>query len=192
MMQVIEGSFVPLPEAAGEIVADHLVHGWHFHPYIHWDKIGAGTKLYATQQLTAYAKACFETWSTPSTAQLEDSRHQGYVEGLRDANASIAAERAANQCDGCGVNAPLTAMGHHAMPDGGFMGCTKDRYQVGPALSADFFASRSAAPAFDRDTAEAWMLRAQVSLEKGEPGAARIEIEKALQFLNVGPAKEPL
>lgn len=40
-------------------------------------------------------------------------------------------------------------------------------------------------PTFDRDSTEAWMLRAQVSLKKGEPGAARIEIEKALQFLNV-------
>jgi hypothetical protein len=36
-----------------------------------------------------------------------------------------------NQCDGCRVGAPLTDRRNHAMPDGGFMGCTKDRY-AGP------------------------------------------------------------
>lgn len=35
-----------------------------------------------------------------------------------------------NQCDGCRVRAPLTDLGHHKMPDGGYMGCTKDRYTV--------------------------------------------------------------
>jgi hypothetical protein len=33
-----------------------------------------------------------------------------------------------NQCDGCAINAPLTARGNHAMPDGGFMGCTKEQH----------------------------------------------------------------
>lgn len=39
-----------------------------------------------------------------------------------------------NQCDGCRVSAPLTERGNHAMPDGGFMGCTKERY-LGDACS---------------------------------------------------------
>jgi hypothetical protein len=36
-----------------------------------------------------------------------------------------------NQCDGCAISAPLTVRGNHAMPDGGFMGCTRDRYKGG-------------------------------------------------------------
>jgi hypothetical protein len=34
-----------------------------------------------------------------------------------------------NQCDGCNIRAPLDA-GLHAMPDGGYMACTADRYDV--------------------------------------------------------------
>ena len=33
-----------------------------------------------------------------------------------------------NQCDGCRVGAPLTIYGHHAMPGGGFMACSKNLY----------------------------------------------------------------
>lgn len=39
-----------------------------------------------------------------------------------------------NQCDGCRVGAPLTERGNHHMPDGGYMGCTKDRYDSPIAL----------------------------------------------------------
>ena len=35
---------------------------------------------------------------------------------------------AMNQCDGCNISAPLSVRGNHIMPDGGYMGCTKDRY----------------------------------------------------------------
>jgi hypothetical protein len=31
----------------GEIVANDPVHGWHFQPYIGWEDIGAGAKLFA-------------------------------------------------------------------------------------------------------------------------------------------------
>lgn len=31
----------------GEIVANDPVHGWHFKPYIGWEEIGAGTKLFS-------------------------------------------------------------------------------------------------------------------------------------------------
>lgn len=37
-----------------------------------------------------------------------------------------------NQCDGCRVRAPLTDQGNHAMPDGGFMGCTAHLYGSKP------------------------------------------------------------
>lgn len=37
-------------------------------------------------------------------------------------------EKPVIQCDGCCIGAPMTERGNHAMPDGGFMGCTKDRY----------------------------------------------------------------
>jgi hypothetical protein len=39
-----------------------------------------------------------------------------------------------NQCDGCAVNAPLTERGNHKMPDGGFMGCTKSKYDSPVAI----------------------------------------------------------
>lgn len=42
-----------------------------------------------------------------------------------------------NQCDGCRANAPLTERGNHAMPAGGFMGCTKDRYMQSETTDAD-------------------------------------------------------
>jgi hypothetical protein len=44
--------------------------------------------------------------------------------------------KAVNQCDGCRVGAPLSGMGNHVMPDGGFMGCTKDRYTAPQAECA--------------------------------------------------------
>ena len=42
-----------------------------------------------------------------------------------------------SQCDGCNVGAPLTHRGNHAMPDGGYMGCTQDRYATPPAEAAE-------------------------------------------------------
>lgn len=40
------------------------------------------------------------------------------------------ARRVIVQCDGCQVGAPMSPYGgdNHQMPDGGFMGCTRDRY----------------------------------------------------------------
>lgn len=35
-----------------------------------------------------------------------------------------------NQCDGCRIKAPLTPMGNHQYPDGSFIGCTKELYEV--------------------------------------------------------------
>jgi hypothetical protein len=39
-------------------------------------------------------------------------------------------QESVNQCDGCRVSAPLTERGNHAMPDGGFMACSRDLYEV--------------------------------------------------------------
>ena len=91
-----------------------------------------------------------------------------------------------NQCDGCRVNAPLTEQGNHAMPDGGFMGCTKGRYTPSLADERAAFEAWAIAEGFDvkrgvhRDNYAgaitesvwaAWQARAAASNETGEEGA---------------------
>jgi hypothetical protein len=46
------------------------------------------------------------------------------------------ARRVIVQCDGCQMGAPMSRHGNHHMPDGGFMGCTRDRY-VEPEMTRD-------------------------------------------------------
>jgi hypothetical protein len=89
MMQVIEGSFTPLPDPVGEIIAFDMVHGWHFQPYVDWEKIGAGAKLYTAAQMCAfsrdvYAKSGGATMASPTPSNLDRIRW-AFAEFRKDA-----------------------------------------------------------------------------------------------------------
>jgi hypothetical protein len=78
---------------------------------------------------------------------IAHERQEIYAEALRALLADGGKGKAVNQCDGCRVGAPLSGMGNHVMPDGGFMGCTKDRYTAPQAECAP----REAQPFIDID-----------------------------------------
>lgn len=60
--------------------------------------------------------------------ELARERDQRLGPLVDEARKVIAGTVPVNQCDGCRVDAPLSPRGNHQMPDGGFMGCSKDRY----------------------------------------------------------------
>lgn len=61
--------------------------------------------------------------------EIEAARETDRRYGLAvDEARKLIAAAPINQCDGCQIDAPLSPRGNHQMPDGGFMGCTKDGY----------------------------------------------------------------
>jgi hypothetical protein len=104
-----------------------------------------------------------------------------------------------NQCDGCRTGAPVSERGNHLMPDGGYMGCTKDRYtserQSTMALAKARSALYSIAKTYDDEELRTRALEAYEATfdaaRAAQPPAAIVNAqEKRIVYTRPAPANK--